>query len=112
MIYLNLLAITLIVVLIVDISGITEHISKWISHTITKGKFIATDIVEKIGICSFCVNFWCGLGYLILMNSFSIFNLLFVLVCSFFTPTITGLLYLLRDLINKVINSINKKISA
>lgn len=111
MIYLNLLAITLIVVLIVDISGITEHISKWISHTITKGKFIATDIVEKIGICSFCVNFWCGLGYLILMNSFSILNLLFVLACSFFTPTITGLLYLIRDLINKVINSINKKIS-
>ena len=111
MIYLNLFAITLVVVLIVDISGITEHISKWISHTITKGKFIATDIIEKIGICSFCVNFWCGLGYLILMNSFSIMNLLFVLVCSFFTPTIAGLLYLLRDLINKIINSINKKIS-
>lgn len=111
MLYLNLVSITLIVVLIVDISGITEHISKWISHTITKGKFIATDIVEKIGICSFCVNFWCGLAYLIFTNNFSILNLLFVLVCSFFTPTITGLLYLLRDLLNRFINGINKKIS-
>lgn len=109
MLYLTLFEITMIVVLVVDISGITSHISRWISNWLTKGKYVADDIITNLGNCSFCVNFWAGLIYLLVTNQFSIFALLFVLLCSFFTETIAGLLFFVKDWLNKIISTLTPK---
>ena len=109
MLYLTLFEITMIVVLIVDISGITSHISRWISHWLTEGKFVVDDIITNLGNCSFCINFWAGLIYLLVTNQFSIFALMFVLLCSFFTETIVGMLYFVKDWIAKIISKLTPK---
>lgn len=109
MIYLKLFELTLIIVLITDISGITDHIKQWISSILTKGKFITKDFTLTLLDCSFCQNFWIGLIYIIATKNFSIEHVLFILLCSFMTPVLSGLLYSIRDIVSTLINKITPK---
>ena len=104
MLYVKLFEITCIIVLITDISGIVDHIKQWISSFLTKGKYITKDFTLTIIDCSFCQNWWVCLIYLIITNNLSIFNILFILVCSFFTPVINGLFYLVKDFLTMIVN--------
>lgn len=107
MIYLTLFEITCIIVLITDISGIVDHLKQWISHWLTDGKYVTKDFTLTLIDCSFCQNWWICLFYIIFTGNFSITNMLFILLCSFVTPLIAGCLYLLRDLMTKLIEKLN-----
>lgn len=109
MIYLNLLFIAIIVVCIVDISGIMDSIKKLISMIWTNGKIIKTDFRIKPLDCSFCMNWWIGLIYLICIGQCSLMLIAYILLLSVMTPVIQQFIILVKDLLIKITNVIYEK---
>lgn len=103
----NLLLITLITVIIVDISGFPNSIKTGLSKWLNKNKSI---ISIKPFDCSFCMNFWISLIYLIIHKDVTINNIALVLVLSTLTPTMKDLINLTKDIMTKFINTIYDKI--
>lgn len=97
----NLILIQLIVVIIIDISGIVQSVESTIARAL-KLKSVSIHLIE----CSFCINHWVGLLYLLLTGSLSLETYCFVLILSFFTTVTKELMYCVRDNIIKVINKL------
>lgn len=97
----NLILIQLIVVIIIDISGIVQSVESTIARAL-KLKNVSIHLIE----CSFCINHWVGLLYLLLTGSLSLETYCFVLILSFFTTVTKELMYCVRDNIIKVINKL------
>ncbi len=101
--YLKLFEITVIVVIIVDISGFINSIKSLI------GKVLGINNVSlKPFDCSFCVNWWLSLLYIYITNNLALSTILVALLCSTLTPVIGDLIYLIRDLLGKIILKINE----
>lgn len=99
--YLKLFEITVIVVIIVDISGFVDEVKGLIGRLLN-----ITNVRLKPLDCSFCVNWWVSLGYLLITNELSITAVMVTLLLSTMTPIVKDAIYLVRDLIGKVINKI------
>ena len=96
---LKLFEITVIVVIIVDISGFVDSVKTLI------GKVLHINNVSLKPIdCSFCLNFWASIGYLVITNELSITAVMVALLLSTMTPIIKDAIYLIRDSIGKAIN--------
>ena len=96
---LKLFEITVIVVIIVDISGFVDSVKTLI------GKVLHINNVSLKPIdCSFCLNFWVSMAYLVITNELSITAVMVALLLSTMTPIIKDAIYLIRDLIGKAIN--------
>lgn len=95
----NLILIQLIVVIIIDISGIVQSVENAIARAL-KLKSVSIHLIE----CSFCINHWVGLLYLLLTSSLSLETYCFVLILSFFTTVTKELMYCVRDNVLKLIN--------
>lgn len=100
-ILIDLILIQIICVNIVDISGVVGHIENAIARAL-KIKSVSIHLIE----CSFCINHWVGLLYLLLTGSLSLETYCFVLILSFFTTVTKELMYCVRDNIIKVINKL------
>ena len=101
MIYLKLFEITVIVVIVIDISGFIDSIKTLI------GKVLHINNVSLKPLdCSFCLNFWVSLIYLLITNELSITAVMVTLLLSTMTPVIGDLIYLIRDFLGKAINKI------
>ena len=101
MIYLKLFELTVIVVIIIDISGFIDSIKAFV------GKVLGINNVNLKPLdCSFCMNFWASLGYLAITNELSITAVMVTLLLSTMTPVIQDLIYLIRDLIGKIISKL------
>ena len=99
--YLKLFEITVIVVIIVDISGFIDSIKTLI------GKVLHINNVNLKPIdCSLCMTFWVCVAYLLITNELSITAVMVTLLLSTMTPIIKDAIYLIRDLIGKIINKI------
>lgn len=99
--YIKLFEITVIVVIIIDISGFVDSVKSLI------GKVLHINNVKLKPLdCSFCANFWTSLGYLVITNQLSITAVMVTLLLSTLTTIIKDSIYLLRDLIGKAINKI------
>ena len=98
---LKLFEITVIVVIIVDISGFIDSIKAFI------GKVLHINNVSLKPIdCSFCMNFWASIGYLVITNELTITAVMVTLLLCTMTPIIKDAIYLIRDSIGKAINKI------
>ena len=99
--YIDLFEITVIVVIIVDISGFIDSIKTLI------GKVLGINNVKLKPLdCSFCLNFWVSLIYLLITNELSITAVMVTLLLSTMTPIIKDAIYLIRDLLGKIISKI------
>lgn len=99
MIYLELFELAVIVVIIIDISGFIDSIKAFV------GKVLGINNVKLKPLdCSFCLNFWASLGYLVITNQLSITAVMVTLLLSTMTPIIKDSIYLIRDLIGKAIS--------
>ena len=99
--YIDLFEITVIVVIIVDISGFIDSIKNLI------GKVLHINNVSLKPLdCSFCVNWWLSLAYLLITNELSITAVMVTLLLSTMTPIIKDAIYLIRDFLGKAINKI------
>lgn len=110
MIYLNLILITIITVIVIDISGIVDDAKLLLSKWITKDKISKYDYRLKPFDCSFCMNFWISLTYILIIGQFSLILLAFILLLSVMTPVIKETIMLTKDLLLKLINFIYDKV--
>ena len=101
--YIDLFEITIIVVIIVDISGFIDSIKSFV------GKVLHINNVKlKPFECSLCMTFWVSMAYLIYANELSITTLMFSLLISVMTPVIQDLIYLIRDILGFILLKISK----
>lgn len=95
MIYVNLVLIAVIVVYIVDISGVMDSLkyglSKWLNATVKRLKPFD---------CSLCMVWWAGVIYILAVDQFSLSTLCWVVILSMLSAQIGGMLHLLRDMID------------
>lgn len=94
----KLLFLTLIVVFIIDISGIIESIENFLSK-ILKGKVR----IKKPFSCSLCMVWWLGLAYIIYFNNLTLINICAVALFAYLTNIISSLLIFLREMMLSVI---------
>ena len=95
----DLILIWIIVVIIVDISGINTTVNKVLNILFDKEKNRI-----NIKLCDFCINWWLGLLYIICMNQFSLVNIAVILVLSTLAPILSNLIWNIRDILTKIIN--------
>lgn len=101
--YIDLFEISIIVVIIVDISGFIDSVKTLI------GKVLGINNVNLKPLdCSFCMNFWVSMCYLIYTNELSLNTVMFSLLMSVMTPTIQDLIYLIRDILGFILLKISK----
>ena len=101
--YLKLFEITVIVIIIVDISGFIDSIKNLI------GKVLHINNVSLKPLdCSFCVNWWLSLAYLLITNELSITAVMVTLLLSTMTPVVKDAIYLIRDILGFILLKINE----
>lgn len=103
---LDLFLISVIVVIIIDISGITDTIKSLIKRIITRGMMSDPNYSLKPIYCSFCMTFWTGLVYMLCVGTFSLWMVTFLLLLCVMTPVIKDVIILFRNTIIKIINKI------
>lgn len=106
--YLNVLFITLIFVIAIDVLGFWDEFSKLISRIITKGKVVKPIDIKPFS-CSTCMSFWTNLVYMFIVQQFSIFNVLYIIVLAMFAPEMGSLIIMFKDWIAALINKLTPK---
>lgn len=100
---LKLFYITLIVVFVIDHSGIIDTIkgamAKWLK---------VRDVRLKPFDCSLCSVWWCGLIAIAIERQFTLGNIVAVAMFALFADKIADTLTLLRDATSKAINKLYK----
>lgn len=104
---LNLIIISLVNVLIIDISGFVQSVKSLISKLLTNKQIDTTNFRLKPFDCSFCMTFWTGLLYTLVIGQFTLVNLLIILLLAFMTEPIYRTLLLIKDMILKIIDKID-----
>lgn len=100
-IFLTFLAITIVEIFIVDLSGSIQTLV----HPIVKrilGINPNTNIYIPLIECSLCVVFHTGWIYLLCIGEFTAYNLLFTTLLSFFAKNIAGFLRWIQELLIKI----------
>ena len=106
----ELILIQLIIVFIIDLSGVVDSIKLFISKHLTKNKIVTTNFSIKPFDCSLCTTWWIGLIYLLICHSFTIPYIALVTLLSYLTPLSSSILLLIKDLAIFLINKLNMKL--
>ena len=107
MIFLNLIAITIIVCILIDLSGFVESVKRWVWKWVFSGKKEYKDFSFKPFDCSLCMTHHTLLLYLLFSSQFGIFNYLLVCVLSLCSSVITSFLITLKDFLIFFNNKLN-----
>ena len=103
MLYIDLFLITFIVVNIVDISGVISSFKRPLSRYL---KVDDTRIHFPLFECSYCLNWWFSLIYIIADNNFKLQYIAFILLMSSLTGIIADFQMILINKFQKLINKI------
>ena len=106
----ELILIQLIIVFIIDLSGVVDSIKLFISKHLTKNKIVTTNFSIKPFDCSLCSTWWIGLIYLLICHSFTIPYIALVALLSYLTPLSSSILLLIKDLAIFLVNKLNMKL--
>lgn len=106
----ELILIQLIIVYIIDLSGVVDSIKLFISKHLTKNKIVTTNFSIKPFDCSLCSTWWIGLIYLLICHSFTIPYIALVALLSYLTPLSSSILLLIKDLAIFLVNKLNMKL--
>lgn len=107
----NLLILQLIVVFIVDLSGVMTHIKKWIWKWLKGKDKPYKDFSLKPLDCSLCSTWWTGLIYLLIIHSFTIPYIAYVALLAFLASTAASLLQLIKDTLDSLLYILDKWIN-
>lgn len=105
----DLIIITLIIIFIVDISGVIDNIK----HLIWKclhPKIAYKEFSIKPFDCSLCLTFWIGIVYSLIIGTFSLYTLLFICLLAMLTPELHQILKTLIMSIDKAIIWVQSKL--
>lgn len=103
-----LILIQIITVIIVDLSDFPSTIKKAISFILSKGKFIKDDYTFHLCDCSFCIQWWVNLIFIICVGQFNLPMITVILLLSFFTDTTKDILIFIKDIMAKLNRTIYK----
>lgn len=106
---LDLFLIQVIVVIVIDLSGVVDHFKSFLKRILTKGRMSDPNYSLKPIDCSFCMTFWTGLVYLLVTNSLSLWMLTWVLLLCVLTPVTGSILVFVRELLLRVIRNLSNK---
>lgn len=106
----DVLAVSVIVCYIVDISGIVESVKMQIWKWLFNGKREYVDFSLKPFDCSLCMCFWIGMIWLICQGGFNLFNVLVVCMFSMLSEQITNMLLLVKMSIARLQDRLMTKI--
>lgn len=107
---LNILLIAVVTVCIVDISGFTDSWKSAFKRLVTRGRMSDPFYTLKPFDCSLCLTFYAGIIYLWITHSFSVWMITYVLLISVMTPVIKDLIFFVRDLCQKIISVLYRKL--
>lgn len=97
----DLLLIQIIVVILIDISGIVQSVEGLIARLLSLKK-VSIYMLE----CSFCMNHHTAFIYLLLTGALSLKTYAIVLVLCFFTSITKDLLWGIRDRLIKLVSKL------
>lgn len=100
----ELLMLQMIVVFLIDLSGGVTTIKHILSYILTKGKIVSDDFTIPLISCSLCVFFHLGWISLLLTSSFTMSNFLIVCILAYLTPVTKDILFIIKELLLKLIN--------
>lgn len=94
--------ITILVVFIIDLSGVVDSFKQSLSKWIGKGEIKRLKPFD----CSLCITFWSGLIYLVIVGEFNLLSLVVVSMFAYLTQPISLFLRLCKDALNCLITKI------
>lgn len=106
----DLIFLTLILVIITDMTDWPFTVKKFISWLLTKGKLVKTDFRLHVVDCSLCQVVQAGILYLLIKGALTLETLYYVLMLAIFTVPIKNLLQLIIDAVNTLISKLGKKL--
>lgn len=103
--YLNVLLLAVVVVFVVDISGIVESAKEFVGKmlNIKVGRMRPLD-------CSLCMVWWVCIIYALCVGAFTIPMLAYISLLSLLTMRIADILRLISDIIGATIEQISKRL--
>lgn len=104
---LELFLISVICVIIIDLSGFTDSIKSGIKKLVTKGRMSDPNYSLKPIDCSFCMTWWTGLCYILITHIFSLWMVTYLLLICVMTPVIRDFIILIRDLFIRLLKIFN-----
>lgn len=109
MVLVNLLLIGFIMVNLIDLSGFMVEMKKGLWKFLFKKK-VPLDSIEipKPFSCSYCMTWWSGLIYLLIIWKLSLFNIATLLLICFLTPIIGSLEILVKDCLSSLLEWLYK----
>lgn len=96
----NLLIIQLLIVFIIDLSGIIEELEKMLAKWLKAHKVH----IPKPFSCSLCSTWWIGLLYLIIIGKFTIPMIGYVALLAYLTPVAYNFLLMIKEALLKITN--------
>ena len=103
---LDLFLISIIVVIIIDLSGAADSFKSFLKRKLTKGRMSSPDYSLKPFDCSFCMTWWTGLAYLCITHTLSLWMVTWLLLLCCFTPVIGSFIVLVRDSLLKILRNL------
>ena len=104
---LEMILIQVIVVIVIDDSGFVDTMKEKLSGLLTKNKMTTSNFRLRPFDCSYCMQFWANITYLLITHNFTIPYIAFTLLLSSFTRLTKDLLDTIRDTITKLLQKIN-----
>lgn len=103
---LDLFLIQIIVVIIIDLSGAVDHFKSFLKRVLTKGRMSDPNYSLKPIDCSFCMNFWAGLAYLLIVRGLTLWMVTWLLMLCVLTPVTGTFIVLVRELLLKILKKL------
>lgn len=98
----EMLFITMICVVVIDLSDFVESVKKGIWYLAYKGKRPYTDFPFRPFECSFCMTFWLCLIWLAITGNFFLHTVCASLLYAWFAPVLSNILVAARDILLKI----------
>lgn len=108
MVIIDLILIAVIVVFIIDISGVVNSIKSGLKWVMTKGKLNSSDYRLKPFDCSLCMNFWTSLIYLLIIGKFTLPYIACVCVICCFLSFLKNAILLVGEILLSMTEKIYK----
>lgn len=97
----DILQIAIIVVCIVDLSGIIQSIQKLFAKFLSAKDF--NNIKLPLISCSLCVTWWTSLIYIIATGNFTLTNIMLSILIATMTSVIKDLILSVKDIFTKIL---------
>lgn len=101
---LNLFIISIIWVLILDLSGFSQTIDRTLYKIFYKGRPYREDAHFKPFDCSLCMTWWTGLLYLLITHTLSLLNIAILLAFAWSTTMEKDIFIFIKDLVTKFLD--------